>query len=176
MIKVGEQISEVIRPHLAMDRRERKSRVEDLLREVGFDEPQSIYAAYPHQLSGGQRQRIVIAQAMACRPALVIADEPTSKLDSALQAEVLTLMSEIRRRHGTALLMISHDPTIFAGFADRIAACTLAELSRRGTQKIFSGSRCIRTRKRWYVYPRDVPRMQERVARPFRPLRASLRI
>lgn len=135
VIKVGEQISEVIRAHLAMNRRERKNRVEDLLREVGFDEPQRIYAAYPHQLSGGQRQRIVIAQAMACRPALVIADEPTSKLDSALQAEILALMSEIRRRHGTALLIISHDPMIFAGFADRIAVMYAGRIVEEGNTK-----------------------------------------
>ena len=80
---------EVLRAHLPMSRRDRKARVEELLAEVGFDQPQSIYAAYPHQLSGGQRQRIVIAQAIACNPQLVIADEATSKLDASLQAEIM---------------------------------------------------------------------------------------
>ena len=93
----------------------------ELLREVGFDHPGEIYSAYSHQLSGGQRQRIAIAQAVACRPTLLIADEPTSKLDSTLQAEILALLSQIRRQHGTAILVISHDSTLFAGFADRIA-------------------------------------------------------
>jgi len=79
IIQVGIQIAEVLRAHSHLTRRERRMRVEELLAEVGFDQPRQIYRAYPHQLSGGQRQRIVIAQAMACRPALVIADEPTSK-------------------------------------------------------------------------------------------------
>jgi oligopeptide/dipeptide ABC transporter ATP-binding protein len=121
VIKAGEQISEVLRAHLPMNRKQRKSRVEELLREVGFDDPQRIYAAYPHQLSGGQRQRVVIAQAMACRPALVIADEPTSKLDAPLQTQILALMSNLIRRNGTALILITHDPAILTGFADRIA-------------------------------------------------------
>ena len=135
VIKIGEQIAEVMRAHLPTNAKQRRNRVEELLREVGFDQPQQIYAAYPHQLSGGQRQRVVIAQAIACRPALVIADEPTSKLDAPLQSEILALMSEIRRRHGTALLVISHDPTIFAGFADRIAVMYAGRIVEEGSTK-----------------------------------------
>src|SRR3981189_1936608 len=92
VIAVGDQIAEVLRAHVHIPAKERRARVEELLAEVGFDQPRQIYPAYPHQLSGGQRQRVVIAQAMACRPALVIADEPTSKLDATLQAEILELM------------------------------------------------------------------------------------
>jgi ABC-type glutathione transport system ATPase component len=121
VIRVGTQISEVLRAHLSLHRGERTKRVLELLQEVGFDDPEQIASRYPHQLSGGQRQRIAIAQAIACRPALVIADEPTSKLDSPLQAQILALMSEISRRHGTTLLWITHDPATFVGFADRIA-------------------------------------------------------
>lgn len=121
VMTAGSQIGEVLRAHLPLDARQRRMRVIELLREVGFDRPEEIYFAYPHQLSGGQRQRIVIAQAVACRPALLIADEPTSKLDAPLQAEIVALLSQIRRQHGTAILAISHDPALFAGFADRIA-------------------------------------------------------
>jgi oligopeptide/dipeptide ABC transporter ATP-binding protein len=121
VIRVGEQISEVLLAHLKMNRGERKNRVKELLGEVGFDDAERIYAAYPHQLSGGQRQRVVIAQAMACRPVLVIADEPTSKLDSVLQAQIAALMLDLVRQHRTALLWITHDPAALAGFADRIA-------------------------------------------------------
>src|SRR5207244_10994039 len=103
--------------HVAVSGSARRQHVEELLRAVGFELAWQIYSAYPHQLSGGQRQRVGIAQAIACNPVLVIADEPTSKLDAALQAEVLILLSEIRKRHGTAFLVISHDPTIFSGFA-----------------------------------------------------------
>jgi oligopeptide/dipeptide ABC transporter ATP-binding protein len=133
VIKVGTQISEVLRAHLAMDRKERRRRVEELLREIGFDDPERIYAAYPHQLSGGERQRVVIAQAMACRPALVIADEPTSKLDSRLQLQIVTLMSGIIRRHGTTLLFITHDPALLAGFADRIVVMYAGRIVEQGS-------------------------------------------
>jgi peptide/nickel transport system ATP-binding protein len=121
VMTVGSQVGEVLRAHLPLNAERRRRQVMELLREVGFDHPQEIYSAYPHQLSGGQRQRIAIAQAVACRPALLIADEPTSKLDATLQAEILGLLSQIRRQHGTAMLVISHDPALFAGFADRIA-------------------------------------------------------
>ena len=117
----GSQVGEVLRAHLPLTPQQRRERVMELFREVGFDRPEEIYSAYPHQLSGGQRQRIAIAQAVACRPALLIADEPTSKLDATLQSEIIALLSKIRRQHGTAILVISHDPTLFAGFADRIA-------------------------------------------------------
>ena len=133
VIRVGDQISEVLRAHLEMTRKQRRTRVEELLREVGFDDSARIYAAYPHQLSGGQRQRVVIAQAMACRPALVIADEPTSKLDSPLQAQILAVLSDLIRRHGTALLWITHDPALLAGFADRIAVMYAGRIVEQGT-------------------------------------------
>ena len=138
VIRVGVQIAEVLRAHTPLGAAARRTRVVDLLREVGFDHPEEIYGAYPHQLSGGQRQRISIAQAVACRPALVIADEPTSKLDAPLQAEVIALLAQIRKSHGTALLVISHDPTMFSGFADRIAVMYAGRIVESGnTAQIF---------------------------------------
>ncbi|HET7439673.1 MAG TPA: ABC transporter ATP-binding protein [Terriglobales bacterium] len=120
VITVGQQIGEVQRAHLRFSGAQRKARVLELLAEVGFDQPQEISHAYPHQLSGGQRQRVAIAQAMACRPALLIADEATSKLDSSLQADIIALLSDIQRRHGMALLFITHDPSLLPGFAHRV--------------------------------------------------------
>lgn len=138
VIRVGDQIAEVFRAHTVMNGSERRERVNELLSAVGFDQPKQICSAYPHQLSGGQRQRIVIAQAIACHPSLVIADEPTSKLDSALQSEILARLSEIRRREGTTLFVISHDPTIFAGFADRMIVMYAGRIVEEGkTQDIF---------------------------------------
>jgi peptide/nickel transport system ATP-binding protein len=121
VMKVGTQIAEVLRAHVSQTSHERRERVRELLREVGFQEPAEIYDAYPHQLSGGQRQRIAIAQAIACRPGLVICDEPTSKLDAALRRDIADLLLSMRNRYGSALVVISHDPSFLAMVADRIA-------------------------------------------------------
>jgi oligopeptide/dipeptide ABC transporter ATP-binding protein len=120
VLSVGRQIEEVLRAHLPLSGRQRRERVITLLRDVGFDQPLEIRSVYPHQLSGGQRQRVAIAQALACQPDLLIADEPTSKLDATSSEEIITLLSGIRQKHNTSILFISHDPTLFAGFADRL--------------------------------------------------------
>jgi len=133
LLTTGLQIEEVLRAHFSLDKKQRRTRVTELLREVGFHSPEEIYSAYPHQLSGGQRQRVAIAQAVACRPGLLIADEPTSKLDATLKAEIVALLSQIRHQHGTAILVISHDPTLFAGFADRIAVMYAGRIVEVGT-------------------------------------------
>jgi oligopeptide/dipeptide ABC transporter ATP-binding protein len=132
VIRVGDQISEVLRAHFRFTRKERKLRVEGALAEVGFDDAERIAGSYPHQLSGGQRQRIVIAQAIACRPSLIVADEPTSKLDSQLQDQIIDLLRDIVRRHATALLLITHDPTILAGLADRIVVMYAGRIVEQG--------------------------------------------
>jgi ABC-type dipeptide/oligopeptide/nickel transport system ATPase component len=133
VMTVGDQVAEVLRAHLRLTAKERRQRVFDLLSEVGFDQPATISHAYPHQLSGGQRQRVVIAQAVGCRPALVIADEPTSKLDAPLRSEIISLLSEMRQRHGTAILIISHDPTLVRTFADRVAVMYAGSIVEVGT-------------------------------------------
>ncbi len=133
VMNVGSQIAEVLRAHFSLRAQERRSRVMELLGEVGFDNPREIYGAYPHQLSGGQRQRVVIAQAICCQPSLVIADEPTSKLDAPLQAGIIALLAQIRREHGLAILFISHDPAVFAGLADRMAVMYAGRIVEVGT-------------------------------------------
>ena len=133
VMRVGVQISEVLRAHTDLTRAQRANRVEELLREVGFENPVEIACAYPHQLSGGQRQRITIAQAIACRPALVIADEPTSKLDGPSQREIVDLMSKIRKCHRIAFLVISHDPSLFRGFADRLVVMYAGRIVEEGS-------------------------------------------
>ena len=155
VIRVGDQIAEVVRAHVTTSRSARRHHVEDLLGSVGFDSPRQVYSAYPHQLSGGQRQRVAIAQAIACRPLIVIADEPTSKLDAALQGEIIALLSEIRKQHGTAFLVISHDPTIFPGFADRIVVMYAGRIVEEGkTQDIF--------RKPLHPYTQALVRLSDR--------------
>ncbi len=120
MRRVGEQVVEVLRAHRRWKKRRARRAAEELLAEVGFRREDAVYHAYPHQLSGGQRQRIVIAQALACRPALVIADEPTASLDSTAQKQVLDLLRRLRERFGVAFLYISHDPLVMAEMADRL--------------------------------------------------------
>ena len=133
VLKISMQIAEVLRAHLRVNSSQRKTRVLELLKEVGFDDAERIASAYPHELSGGQRQRVVIAQAIACNPALLIADEPTSKLDPELQAEILTLLTKIVRNRGAALMLITHDPGVLIGMADRIAVMYAGSIVEEGT-------------------------------------------
>jgi dipeptide transport system ATP-binding protein len=117
---VGFQIAEAIQTHEGGSSGERRRRVLDLMRQVGLDEPERRFDCYPHQLSGGMNQRVMIAMAIACRPKLLIADEPTSSLDTTIQAQILALLAELQRRHGMALLLISHDIELVASIAGRI--------------------------------------------------------
>jgi oligopeptide/dipeptide ABC transporter ATP-binding protein len=119
VMRVGDQISEVIRAHRSGRRKLRKQECEELLNEVGLSDVDRIYKAYPHQLSGGQLHRVAIAQALACRPDIVIADEATRSLDVTVQSEVMDVLREINHKFGTALIFITHNPALLAGFAGR---------------------------------------------------------
>jgi peptide/nickel transport system ATP-binding protein len=123
LMPVGAQIAEVVRAHSSDGRAGARDRALAALEDVGFDRDiNRIYDAYPHELSGGQRQRILIAQAMVCKPALVIADEPTASLDWKARADILRVIRRLNERHGTAFLVISHSPDVLAAAADRIVA------------------------------------------------------
>jgi peptide/nickel transport system ATP-binding protein len=120
VMRVGDQIAEVIRAHSNLEHAQRKQECEAMLREVGFSDVERVYKTYPHQLSGGQLHRVAIAQALVCRPDLVIADEPTRSLDVAAQAEILNVLRETHRKLGSVLIFITHNPALLAGFADRV--------------------------------------------------------
>jgi dipeptide transport system ATP-binding protein len=117
---VGFQIGEALKTHLGMSRAARKARVVELLDEVGIPDPKRRVTAFPHQLSGGMSQRVMIAMALACRPKLLIADEPTTALDVTIQAQILDLLLRLRRQNGMALVLITHDMGIVAETADRV--------------------------------------------------------
>jgi glutathione transport system ATP-binding protein len=120
VMRVGDQIAEVLRAHPHSEATPRKHQVEATLRRVRLVESDRIYNAYPHQLSGGQVHRIAIAQALACNPDLLLADEPTRALDVSLQAELLAVLREVNCEAGCALLFITHDPLLLTDFADRV--------------------------------------------------------
>jgi oligopeptide/dipeptide ABC transporter ATP-binding protein len=142
---VGEQIREALRLHHIMgrsrlpwplDRTQRareKRRVLEVMDEVGIPSPMDRYAAYPHQFSGGMQQRALIATALVCEPALLLADEPTTALDVTIQAQILDLMRRINREHGTAIILVTHDLGLAAEFCGRIAVMYAGRIVERGT-------------------------------------------
>jgi peptide/nickel transport system ATP-binding protein len=118
---VGDQISEVIRQHEGLGRRAALDRAVDMLRLVHIPNPERRVRDYPHQFSGGMRQRVVIAMALSCNPALLIADEPTTALDVTIQAQILELLAEIKARLGMAIILITHAMGVVAETAQRVA-------------------------------------------------------
>ena len=120
VLTVGEQISEVLVTHFGLSKTEARNRAVEHLREVGIPAPEDRYRDYPHQLSGGMQQRCMIAIALACDPKLLIADEPTTNLDVTIQAQILTLLSDLVRKRGAGLIFITHDIAVIAQIADRI--------------------------------------------------------
>jgi peptide/nickel transport system ATP-binding protein len=132
VVPVGRQIDEVLRAHTGLDGRARKKRILDMMEQVRLPEVERIFASYPHRLSGGQRQRIMIAMALVLEPKLLIADEPTTALDVTTQKQILTLIRDLQRDHGTAVLFITHDMGVVAEIADRVAVMRSGRLVETG--------------------------------------------
>jgi oligopeptide transport system ATP-binding protein len=121
MLSLGTQLTEHVRRHLGLSRREAEERAVELLRDVRIPNPQRALDAFPHQFSGGMRQRIAIAVALACRPTLLVADEPTTALDVTVQAGIIRLLDRLRRESGLAIVLITHDLGVLSAIADRVA-------------------------------------------------------
>jgi peptide/nickel transport system ATP-binding protein len=121
LMTVGRQIGEMWRVHAKLDAREAEARALNALREVNLPDPEGALRAFPHELSGGQRQRVMIAMALALEPEVLVCDEPTTALDVTTQAQVLALIKDLQRRHGTAVMFITHDFGVVAEIADRVA-------------------------------------------------------
>src|SRR5512140_1666849 len=133
VVPVGRQIDEVLRAHTNLDARARRQRILAMMEQVRLPEVKRIFASYPHRLSGGQRQRIMIAMALVLEPKLLIADEPTTALDVTTQKQILTLIRDLQRDHGTAVLFITHDMGVVAEIADRVAVMRQGRLVETGT-------------------------------------------
>lgn len=129
---IGNQIEEALTLHHSMRGRQARSETEEILRLVGFPDPAAGYDRYPFELSGGLRQRAVIAMALICKPAMVIADEPTTALDVTVQAQILKLMKELQRKFETAILLITHDLGVVANMADEVVVVYHGQVMEAG--------------------------------------------
>jgi microcin C transport system ATP-binding protein len=136
---VGNQIAEVLELHEALDARKARERAVELLARTGIPDPARRVDAFPHQLSGGQRQRAMIAMALACRPKLLIADEPTTALDVTIQAQILELLDDLQREYGMAILFITHDLNLVRRFTHRVGVMEKGHLVEQGvTADVFA--------------------------------------
>lgn len=128
MFRIGDQIIEVIRQHQAISYRDALHQAVLMLGRVGMPSPEKRVQDYPHQLSGGMRQRVMIAMALACRPRLMLADEPTTALDVTIQAQILELLNQLKKELNTAILLITHDLGVIAESAQRAAVMYAGEI------------------------------------------------
>jgi oligopeptide/dipeptide ABC transporter ATP-binding protein len=129
---VGAQIVDVLREHRGLSRADAREVALDLLRQVRIDAPERRFTTYPHHLSGGMRQRVVIAIALACNPALLIADEPTTALDVTIQAQILALLRELQAERQTSIILITHDLSVVAQMTDRVAVMYAGRIVEEG--------------------------------------------
>jgi oligopeptide/dipeptide ABC transporter ATP-binding protein len=158
VLTIGRQLTETVETHLAMTSAQSQARAVELLSLVGIPEGMRRLRQFPHQFSGGMRQRIMIAMALACDPALVLADEPTTALDVTIQAQILELMKSLSRRLGAAIMMITHNLGVVARYADRVNVMYAGKIVERGTaREIYANPRHPYT----LGLLRSVPRLDE---------------
>jgi len=156
---IERQIGEILKLHQGIEGAAARTRILELLNQVGIREPEKRLAAYPHELSGGQRQRVMIAMALANRPELLIADEPTTALDVTVQAQILELLKNLKEEHGMSMLFITHDLGIVRKFADRVCVMTKGKIVETGpVEEIFSNPQHAYTRHLLASEPRGEPR------------------
>ncbi|SMD10088.1 ABC transporter ATP-binding protein [Rhizobium sp. RU36D] len=155
---IERQIGEILELHQSVTGAAARARTLELLNQVGIRDPEKRLGAYPHELSGGQRQRVMIAMALANRPKLLIADEPTTALDVTVQAQILALLADLKREHGMSMLFITHDLGIVRKFADRVCVMTKGRIVEAGpVAEIFSNPQHAYTRHLLASEPRGEP-------------------
>lgn len=133
LMRVGEQLIETIRAHRKISRATAKAEAVEMLRKVGISNPEARMKNYPHEMSGGMRQRVMIAMALSCSPAVLIADEPTTALDVTIQAQILELMMQLRDKSDIAIILITHDMGVVAETADEIMVMYTGRVVEYGT-------------------------------------------
>lgn len=155
VIVIGKQITESLRLHLKLSKSESRKVAIDLLSSVGIPEPARRFGEYPHQLSGGMRQRVTIAIALACRPSLLFADEPTTALDVTVQAQILDLLSAEQQERHMAMILVSHDLGVVAGRTDEVAVMYAGKIVEKApTTRLFSAMRMPYTEALFNSMPR----------------------
>ncbi|MDC8005019.1 ABC transporter ATP-binding protein [Aureisphaera galaxeae] len=132
-LKCGKQVSEILQHHLSMSPSEARKETLSLFEKVKLPRPNAIYSSYPHQISGGQMQRVMIAMAIACKPKLLIADEPTTALDVTVQKEIIELLKDLQKDTGMSLIFISHDLNLVSQIADRVVVMFQGEVAESGS-------------------------------------------
>ena len=158
VLSIGRQLTEGLEIHLGLSPTEARGRAAELLGMVGIPDPERRLSQYPHQFSGGMRQRMMIAMALACKPSLILADEPTTALDVTIQAQILELMKDLSRRFGVAMLIITHNLGVVARYADRVNVMYAGKIIERGTaREIYANPRHPYT----LGLLRSVPRLDE---------------
>ena len=168
---IGDQIMEAIMLHQMVDKQTAHKRVIEMLDRVGFPNPESSVDTYPHQLSGGMCQRAMIAMALSCNPALLIADEPTTALDVTTQAQILDLMRELQREFNTAIMIITHDIGVIASMTDEVMVMYLGQVVEYGT---------VRDIFKRYLHPyidgllKSMPHIGSKAKQPLVPIEGSV--
>ncbi|OGK78237.1 MAG: peptide ABC transporter ATP-binding protein [Candidatus Rokubacteria bacterium GWA2_70_23] len=158
VLTIGRQVTETLEIHLEMTPAQSRTRAAEILALVGIADPERRLRQYPHQFSGGMRQRIMIAMALACNPALILADEPTTALDVTIQAQILELLKDLSRKLGVAMLIITHNLGVVARYADRVNVMYAGRIVERGTaREIYANPRHPYT----LGLLRSVPRLDE---------------
>ena len=171
LMRIGQQIEEVMMVHTSMSPSQRRDLTMQLLNDVHLPDPDRVYSSYPHQLSGGQRQRVVIAMALALEPKLIIADEPTTALDVTTQAQILHLIKELQKKHGTAVLFITHDFGVVAEIADRVAVMQHGKLVEVGVaEQVLNAPTTAYSRQLIEAVPSLTPRIIEQTLTAQEPL------
>ncbi|MGM1046537.1 MAG: ABC transporter ATP-binding protein [Bacillota bacterium] len=166
-IKIGKQITEVLIKHQNMSAGEAKKQAIEMLKLVGIKNAEERFSQYPHEFSGGMRQRAMIAIALACNPALLIADEPTTALDVTIQAQIMDVMKDMQDRLGTSIILITHDLGVVAGMCDRVIVMYAGEVVETGTKwEIFKNPKHPYTKG----LLRSMPRLDQKKDEPLIPI------
>lgn len=154
LMRIGEQIEEGLIYHTEFTKQKRIERVKELLKQVGIPNPERVTRQFPHQLSGGMRQRVIIAIAIACKPQIIVADEPTTALDVTIQAQILDLLKDLQKETGAGIILITHDLGVVAEVADRVAVMYAGQIIEEASvEELFTNPKHPYTRSLFNSIP-----------------------